>query len=88
MRILSGEFKGEEVVVYNHGMDNPVYGIHVTQGDGVIVALQKWKMGLSKKPLLPTTYGSPGFIYPVFLFILALMAIGGRRERKPLFHYY
>ena len=40
VRIISGEFKGEEIVVYNYGLHSPVYNIDVTKGDGVIVALQ------------------------------------------------
>ena len=83
VRILSGEFKGEEVVVYNYGMDNPIYGIHVTQGDGVIVALQV-EEGVIKEAFIANYLREPPIYILAFLFVLALLAIGWRKGAKAL----
>jgi len=83
VRLLSGEFKGQEVVVYNYGMDNPVYAIHVTKGDGVIVALQA-EEGVIKEAFIANYLREPPVYILIFLFALALLAIGWRKGAKAL----
>lgn len=81
VKLLSGEFKGEEVVAYNYGLDNPIYGIHVNHGDGVIVALQV-EEGVIKAAYIADYWREPPVYILLFLFVLALLAIGWRKGAK------
>lgn len=83
VRIISGEFKGEEIVVYNYGLHSPVYNIDVTKGDGVIVALQV-EEGVIKEAYIADYLREPPIYLLITLFIVALLAIGWRQGAKAL----
>ncbi len=81
VRLLSGDFKGKEIIVQNYGMHSPVYGIHVKKGDGVIIALQT-EEGEIKEAYLADYLREPPIYVLSGLFVLALLAIGRRRGIK------
>lgn len=81
VRLISGDFKGEEIIVQNYGMYSPVYGIHVEKGDGVIIALQT-EEGEIKEAYIADYLREPPIYVLTGLFVLALLAIGRRRGAK------
>jgi len=83
VRLTSGDFKGEEIIVQNYGMHSPVYGIHVAKGDGVVIALQTEEEEI-KEAYIADYLREPPIYVLIVLFVLALLAIGRRRGAKAL----
>ena len=83
VRITSGEFKGEEVLAYNHGVSNPAFSIEVSEGSRAILALE-----LADGEILQTYIADylrePQVYTMVVLFVILLLAIGWRQGAKSL----
>lgn len=81
--ITSGEYKGKEITVLNHGVNNPVYNIQVGKGDGIIVALEI-EDGEMVQAYVADYHREPQIYTLAVIFVLLLLAIGWRKGAKAL----
>jgi uncharacterized membrane protein len=83
VKLISGKFKGQEIVVTNMFGLNPVYDIKVKKGDGVVVALDLVN-GKIKDAGITDRLREPWVYILIALFILLLLLVCRKKGMKAL----
>ncbi|NLY76174.1 MAG: YibE/F family protein [Firmicutes bacterium] len=85
VRIDSGRYKGKEIAVINYQTDNPVFNLKISEGDGVIVALEMDRENDKIKEAYIADHLRQDELYLLLLiFVVLVLAIGWRKGAKAL----
>lgn len=85
VRIDSGRYKGKEIAVINYQTDNPVFNLKISEGDGVIVALEMDRENDKIKEAYIADHLRQDELYLLLLiFMVLVLAIGWRKGAKAL----
>lgn len=72
VRLTSGEFSGEEIIVDNFGVGNPVYDIQVVKGEKIVVGLEVEEGEIIQAYVADYLRDSKVYTLAVFFFVLML----------------
>ncbi len=84
VRLLSGEYKGKVITVYNYQTSNPVFNIAVKQGDAVLVALELSQNGAITGAFIADHLRERQLLLLALIFLVIVLAVSWKHGAKAI----